>query len=241
MEKQQQIDDWFYAPVPSFQLKSSLKWFGGLLIILLIISQVFTKQHPFINWVLFAGILAILFFKFVQPYLKEKARYNGRPADTQVDQWAEDEMKDIVSLAAKKFDIDEEDEDELKAPTYVGCFPVGDITREGSDGKWRYAEWAFHLFFFKEDSILYYHGLFNTLDSKIISEANERVFYKDIISPKSKKEGEQIIFELGGTDIRISYYPGYYLPFHGKNHTSDVDFTVRAIEKLMHSTKYKTS
>jgi len=240
MEKQQQIYDWFYAPVPSFQLKSFLKWLGGLILTLLIIGLIF-KTNTFISLILIAGMLAILFFKFVQPYLKEKATYNGRPADSQIDTWMEEDLTSLVTSAAKKFDIDEDDEDELKAPTFVICFPVGDRFRDGFDGKRRWIEWAFHLFFFKEDSILYYNGVFDGVEDKLTSESNERFFYKDIISPKSRKEGDQTIFELGGTDARISYYEGYCMPFHGKNRTSDVNFTVRALEKLMHSTKYKTS
>ncbi len=239
MEKQQQLYDWFYAPVPNFQLKSSIKWLLGLLFIFLLVYLIF-KTGVLMNLIIFAGILAAIYFKFIAPYLKQKATYNARPTDTQIDTWIEEDMTNLVTGAAKKFDIDEDDEDELKAPTFVVCFPVGEIERQGFDEKWRWAEWAFHLFFFKEDSILYYHGIYHMIEAKITAESNERVFYKDIITPKSSREGEKTIFELGGTDVRISYYPNY-LPFHGKNRSSDVDFTVRAIEKLMHSSKYKTT
>jgi len=239
MEKSEKTYDWFYAPVPSFPVKQTIKWFVGLLFVLLILGLII--KSSIITWLLFAGILVIIYFKFIAPYLKQKATYKARPADSQIDAWVEEGLTNLVTSAAKKFDIDEEDEDELKAPTFVICFPVGDAWRMGFDDKQRWAEWAFHLFFFKEDSILYYNGIYDCISGNITSESNERFFYKDIISPKSMREGDKTIFELAGTDARISYYANNCMPFHGKNRSSDVDYTVRAIEKLMHSSKYKTS
>ena len=239
MEKQLQINDWYYAPVPSFPLKQTLKWLAGLLFLVLLAHWIF-KPGILINILLIAGVLVIIFFKFVQPYLKAKARYDSRPSDKQIDDWLEEDLTAVVSQAAGKFDIDEDDPDELKAPTLVLCFPVGDACRDGFDNKTRWVEWGFHLLFFRVDCILYYHGLFDSANNKVTAESNERVFYKDIINPKVSRDGEQTIFELGGTSIRISFYPNF-LPIHGKNRTSDVQFTARAIEKLMHSSKYKTS
>lgn len=237
MDKKQQIDDWYNAPVPEFQTKKAIYRFILLALTILIVKWIF-HPHFLILLLLAAGMLALLFFQFVKPYFATKAKYDGRPSDGQIDKWIEEDMNQVINQAFKKFDIDEEDEDELKAPTFIICNQIGGASNFGSDGDNRCALWGFHMLFFKEDSILYYHGTFDSLQDSIITEANERVFYKDIISPKVENTGGTT-FSLTGTDISIYY--SELLPIHGKNRTSDVNFTVRAIEKLMHSTKYKTS
>jgi len=237
MDKKQQIDDWYHAPVPEFQTKKAVYRFLWLFITLLLVYWIF-KPHILILIVLFAGILALLYFSFLKPYFTAKARYDGRPSDDQIDKWIEEDMNLVINQSFKKFDIDEEDEDELKAPTFIICNPIGGASNFGSDGENRCALWGFHLLFFKEDSVLYYHGTFDSIKDSIIAEANERVFYKDIKSPKVEDTGGTT-FSLTGTDISIYY--SIIMPVHGKNRTSDVNLTVRAIEKLMHSTKYKTT
>lgn len=237
MEKLQQINDWYNAPVPEFQTKKAIYRFIWLFLALVIVNWIF-KPHFLILVLLFAGIIAMLYFQFLKPFLADKARYNGRPKDDQIDKWLEEDLNKVIDNAIKKFDIDEEDEDELKAPSFIICSPIGGAHNEGFDGKHRDSCWKVHILFFKEDSILYYNTVYDTLQDIMVLESNERVFYKDIISTKVEDTGGTT-FTLVGTDISIYY--SEILPVHGKNRTSDVNFTVRAIEKLMQSTKYKTS
>lgn len=238
MDREKQLTNYFTVEKPVFKVKGLIyfliTWVVVIAILLLII-----KAGMLFKLALFAGLLVWAYFKYFNPYFKQMALYNSRLADKEVDAIFEKDLNDQIALIIKKEGIDEEDEDELKAPTFISCWPANGFNRIGFDGRERWAVSAIQMLFFKEDSVLFYDGQYGHVSESRMNEETQRVFYKDIISPKIMRDGDQEMVEFTGTQIKIHHYPGYF-PIHGKNRTSDVNFMVKALEKLMHSTKYKT-
>ncbi|MDP4281079.1 MAG: hypothetical protein Q8867_02915 [Bacteroidota bacterium] len=237
MGKEQQLVNYFTVEKPVFKLKGLIYFlitWGIVILVFLLIA----KPAIWFKLILVAGLAVWAYLKYFRPYFSQLSLFNSRYSDKEVDDMFETTINDVINQIIKKEGIDEEDDDELKAPTFIVCTPSNGYSREGNDGKFRSAVWTIEMLFFKEDSALYYNGEFSHIENSLKNEQTRRVFYKDIISPVVTKDGYLITLELKGTDIIISFELGYF-PVHGKNRTSDVDFTVKALEKLMYSTKYK--
>jgi hypothetical protein len=238
MDKETQMTNWFTVEKPVFPVKKMI-YFLITWVVVLLIAFLIIKMNILIKVALFAGIGVWAYFKYIHPFNKAMALFNSRPSDAQMDEWFEEAMNKVITKVIKKEGIDEEDEDELKAPIFISCFPWNGYNRFGFDNKERVAVWRMQLVFFKEDNILYYDGQYGHISEEISHEETHRVFYKDIISPKVMKDEGASRLILTGTEIEILHYPGAF-PVHGKNRTSDIDFLLRALEKMMQSTKYKT-
>jgi len=238
MEKQKQISDYFFISKPKLDYKAIVGWVLGLLFILLVVFLIFKTGWGF-NLIYLTGIGVLLYFLYFQRYQTKMEMYNNRPADHQIDEWIEQNMLNVIDHTIEKFGIDENDVTILKAPSLIICFPMKSAKRLGSDGVLRYLEWRFNLFFFMEDSILYYHGIYNHLDSKIRTGESQRIFYKDITNVKVSRVENHLIFELRGTGISLDCYN--VMPVRGNNRTNDVEDTARRLERFLLSTKYKTT
>ncbi len=237
MENEQQLTNYFTVEKPVFKVKG-LIYFLITWAVIVFVFFLIAKVTLVGKVVIFAGISVWAFFKYFKPYFSQLSLYNNRLTDKEVDDMFEKTINDTINQIIKRDGIDEEDEDELKAPTFISCHPHNGYMRVGFDGKERWAVWMIQMLFFKEDSILYYEGQYGHISKELLNENTHRVFYKDIISPKLSREGNNSTLELTGTDIVIHHYPGYF-PVHGKNRTSDLNFLIKAMEKLMYSTKYK--
>jgi len=238
MDREKQLTNYFTVEKPVFKTKGLIYF----LIIWLVIAYIFSliaKETLVFKVLVYAAIAVAAFLRYFRPYFKQLSLYNSRISDKEVDDMFEKALESAINSIIKKEGIDEDDEDELKAPTFISCYSLDGFNRVGFDGKKRWAIWKIQMLFFREDSALYYEGEYGHISEELLNEHTHRVFYKDIISPKVTRESGNTKLELTGTDIVIYHYPDEYAT-HGKNRTSDINFLIKALEKMMYSTKYKT-
>jgi hypothetical protein len=129
-------------------------------------------------------------------YNNAKERYNARPSDSQIDQWLQEDLKNIVEKnPLPKLGIDKS---ELVAESLIVPGPIfwnvsgfnrdEVLRKEGNDKLYRYSIWSVQVFVFTENFLGSYKCYYNWLRDTYVGESTNEFFYKDVVSVKTDTE-----------------------------------------------------
>jgi len=223
MEKREQIIEWFLAP------KSEMN--SGAVLVGFILAG--AGIYIIMKFGLFGGIIiaagAVLAGVTINNHNTAQKRYEARVADTQMDEWLEEELKEVNKKALLKLGIDETEC--VAEPVCITGPRLWDtagakmLSRTGRDNIIRFTPVNVVVLNFGQHQLLSYECAFDFTTGNCLNESTDEYFYKDIVSVSTKTTSTEIIFEGESQKTQINSAETFVLATSG---TSKIEVTLRS-------------
>lgn len=190
-----------------------------------------------------------------------KKRFLARPTDAQMDQWLEENLKELSKASLIKMDIDSSSC--IDIPVTVTGPRLWDkadaklLYRKGNDNQIRFTPINATIITFTEKQLLAYNCVLDFTTGRALNESTDEYFYKDVVSVSTKTESKTIklddceqtlqlnaaeTFTLttsGGTSISVLLRDPELAKFMGGGEIkiSNAEKTIQVIRKILREKK----
>lgn len=118
----------------------------------------------------------------------------GKPTDQQMDEWLEEDLKDLTKKALNKLGVDETElVSESVQVTGPRLWDVGGadvLFKKGKDNILRFTPIDVDIINFGQNQLLVYNCAFDFTTGNALNERTDEYFYKDIVSVATKTESK---------------------------------------------------
>lgn len=203
------------------------KWAIGMIVIGVVVFSIGlgSSVGPIIAGLLIAGIGGFGIYLYTQ----------GKPTDQQMDEWLEEDLKNLNKKALNKLGVDEtelvSESVQIIGPRFwdIGGAYIG--FKKGKDGILRFTPIDVSIINFGQNQLLIYNCVFDLTTGNSLNESTDEFFYKDVVSVQTKTESHTVDIPKWGT-VQMNAAETFTLTTSGGTHLSVILRDPTLIKKM---------